>query len=241
VTVAASCVALLFTAACSGSTGPTTPVTAGLAVHFDSLYLQADALDRAGVYRYAMRKEMLSYLELLIAYGAAPTDVVVTTAEGVEHWKGVELQELSPVGTSLYSRYVLAAYRDADARTLLFATFDDSGAEDGAVLVTNDTLSLDLYHTESGTSFSALAGPCNTPPALLQNDWVTSYPTTACATARFTTSMAMRSQPATGVDSALTALSFSATSVSGVRIVDARPTTRRVHALWEPLQHAKRL
>jgi hypothetical protein len=124
-TLATSCVALLSTAACSDSTGPSTSTqsAARLAAHFDSLYVQANSLARGGSLWYAVRAGFLSDLERPLAVGAVPTDVTVTTATGVEHWKGVELLDVFSRGTFLDSGYALVAYRDPDAHTLLFATF----------------------------------------------------------------------------------------------------------------------
>jgi hypothetical protein len=241
VTVAASCVALLFTAACSDSTGPSTQLSASLAAHFDSLYVQADSLSRGGSFWYSVRAELLSALERPLAHGAVPTDLTVTTASGVEHWKGVEMLRVGSIGTSLDSDYVVVAYRDPDAHTLLFGTFANDGSAEPALLVTNDTVGVFPDYTTGVTARTGLGGGCATPSVRLRNPLVTSLAGAQCSAATFTTSLTLSLLSIPGADSASVILSFSAASFSGIRVAYLPATMRRVRALLEQLRQAKRL
>jgi hypothetical protein len=242
-TLATSCVALLSTAACSDSTGPSTSTqsAARLAAHFDSLYVQANSLARGGSLWYAVRAGFLSDLERPLAVGAVPTDVTVTTATGVEHWKGVELLDVFSRGTFLDSGYALVAYRDPDAHTLLFATFASDGSAEVALLLTNDTLGVFQDHTTGVTARTALGGGCATPSGRLRNPSVSFLAAADCTAATFTTSLTLSLLSLPGADSASVIVSFSAASFSGVRLTSQPPTTRRVHALVEQLQRGRRL
>jgi hypothetical protein len=240
VTVAASCVALLFAAACSDSTGPATQSAASLAVHFDSLAMQAAALGDGGSGAFGLRAAMMTFLEIPVAFGAVPTTVAVATSDGVEHWKGVEILDVASNGTALDSEYVLVAYRDPDAHTFVFATFADDGAVDGAAFITNDSL-LVAATPVGATSRSFLGAPCDALVAGLQNPFFTSLVLDDCTAATFATSLTLQTPSTPNVDPAFTNISLSAASFSGIRVTEQSVPTRRVRALLKRLTSGNRL
>jgi hypothetical protein len=243
VTLAASCAALLFAAACSDSTGPAPQSAASLAVHFDSLAVQARALADGGFGRYAARALYLSYLELPAAYGSVPTVVTVQTANGVEHWKGFEIMGVTMSNNEPSdSLYLMAAYRDPDAHTFLVAIFDNSGSQQQISLFTNDTLAIAPVQRSGATSLSTLGGSCATPPEGLQNPIFTSLVLDDCTAATFATSLSTHFDLTAGTDPALSDLSFSNASFNGERIVvagEAGAEASRVGALLERLEQGK--
>jgi hypothetical protein len=243
-TLAASCAALLFTAACSDSTGPATQSAATLAVHFDSLAVQAAAHRDSGSEGYAARSLYLSYLELPAAFGSVPAVVTVQTANGVEHWKGYGIVGVTMSnGVPSDSVYIMAAYRDPDAHTFIVAIFDRSGSLPQIGLFTSDTLSLTPVQASGTTSHSTLGGSCATPPGGLQNPIFTSLVVPECASATFTTSLSAHFTLTSDTDSALSDLSFSSASFNGVRLVvdnEAGAGASRVGALLERLEQGKR-
>ena len=176
-----------------------------------------------------------------LAHGAVPTDLTVTTASGVEHWKGVEMLRVGPTGTFLDSDYVVVAYRDPDAHTLLFGSFANDGSAKAALLVTNDTVGVFQDHTTGVTARTALGGGCATPPVRLRNPSVTPFAGAQCSAATFTTSLTLSLLSIPGADSASVVLSFSAASFSGIRVASPPATMRRVRALLEQLEQKKRL
>jgi hypothetical protein len=243
VTLAASCAALLFAAACSDSTGPAPQSAASLAVHFDSLAVQAAARGDSGSDGYSGRALYLSYLELPAAFGSVPAVVTVQTANGVEHWKGFEIVGVTMSnGVPSDSLYIMAAYRDPDAHTFLVAIFDNSGSQQQIGLFTNDTLVSAPMQRSGATSRSTLGGSCATPPGGLQNPLLTSLVVDECAAATFTTSLSTHFDSTADTDPALSDLSFSNASFNGERIVVSDQTgaeASRVGALLERLEQGK--
>ncbi|MBK5188428.1 MAG: hypothetical protein JJD97_09285 [Gemmatimonadaceae bacterium] len=241
--IAASFVALALTAACSSdSTGPSTQSPAQLARHFDSLYVSAAA--RSDTFStYGERALLMTFLELPAALGATPATVNVTTASGVEHWKGYELLEVSAPGTTVDSSYILLAYRDADAHTMIIADFDSSGALQEGGVITGDTIAVSPTNGSGTTSLSSVGATCATPSSTLANPQLATLGIGSCNLATFHTNFSMTFSTSSSVDPALANLSFSSATINGVRAVDAASTgaVRRVRAMLRAAAAAKRM
>lgn len=193
--------------ACSDSTGPS---AAHLAQHFDSLYSAAAANESIGS---RLRAELVTELEIPAAFGAISRNVSVTTASGVEQWKGFEYA-INPDGSQFESNNVLVLYRDANAHTMLVASFAQDGSMNSAFLLANDTLgSISSDFSGSSVLSSSHAG-CPDPPQLA-NPTLVPYVLSACASAEFTSSASAEFAIDPNVDAALSHLSFGSTVYSG--------------------------
>lgn len=70
----------------------------------------------------------LSFLEIAPALGARPVDVSVTTGRATESWRAFMLEEvITNGGLPIDCSFLLMAYRDADAHTMLSAGYDGEG------------------------------------------------------------------------------------------------------------------
>lgn len=244
-TLAATCCTLVFTSACSDSTGPSdSQQAAQLAMHFDSLYVSAAAAalaDSSGA--YSNRALTLTYLELAAALGANASTVSVTTANGTEQWKGLELEDVETSGSAL-DEYLLVAYRESAAHTMIVAFFNADGVFEEGGIFTNDTLSVGASDATGSTTRTSLSDSCVTPSASLSNPIISGITSAyTCTKAKFNTSLAYTVPSAPNVDPALTSVSFSSTTFNGARLVGSsagQATARRAHALFRRLLDSKR-
>jgi hypothetical protein len=231
--LAAAIAILTTTAACGGdSTGP--GGTTNLAVHFDSLYVAAKALS-AGDTNYNSRAVALSDLELPAAFGATPTNVAVTTAAGSESWKAFVFEEvLTSSGTPVDSGRFVLAYRDGDAHTLIATVLLKNGAWGTAQLIANDTVVLDASSKSGSVTQTAVGASCAVPPSGLTNPVIATAAQATCLLATYTASLTLAFPARTGVDPALTSVSFPLTTFAGERFQDPfGASTSRVSGLWQ--------
>lgn len=241
-TAAAACCALTFTTACSDSTSPdTSHDPSHVAAHFDSLFVEANA---EGTDAGDSRAQLLSLLEIAPAFGARPADVTVTTGAATEHWKGFELEEVQTSGgTPSDTTYLLLAYRESDAHTVLAAYYDADGhIEDGGVFA-NDTVSVEATDGTGTTTRASLGADCGTPSSSLANPEFAQFESLPCNQATFSTSMTLVIPATSGLDPALESLSLPLTTFNGVRIQDAaagQAMVRRVRALLHPSRSGSR-
>jgi hypothetical protein len=214
-----SLLAVLVAAACgSDSTGPKEPTAAQVAAHFDSIAIQAQAQSETNE-AYSGRSFLATLIELPAALGAVPASVSVTTANGVESWKAYELLAV-PSTSSADSVFFLLMFRDADAHTALIITFDSTGTGDSGGIITGDTISVNPTSASATTSLTSVSSTCATPSTSLLNPQLASLTIGSCNLAHFTTSVNLTSPSTTGMDAALTSISFSNASVNGARVVD---------------------
>ena len=225
--VAATFLVITVAAACgSDSTAPASP--ASVARHFDSLYVDAAARGDSSD-AYANRSLMLTFLELPPALGASPATLTVTTATGIEHWRAFEFDEIL---SGSDSGFALLAYRETAAHTVLLLEFDGSGTVQDGVVITNDTLNVQITDGSATTSLTSTSASCGTPSPSLLNPQLGTIQIGSCTLAKFLSSLSITTQTAAQVDPALASLSFNAATINGVRIVDAAQaaTLRRVRA-----------
>ncbi|HSU94358.1 MAG TPA: hypothetical protein VLI43_11650 [Gemmatimonadaceae bacterium] len=216
-----SLLALSVAAACgSDSTGPKAPTAAQLAAHFDSIAIQAQTQSATNG-AYSGRGFLVTLIEIPAALGAVPASVSVTTATGVESWKAYELLAVPPTN-SADSVFFLLMFRDADAHTAMLINFDSTGTGDLGIIITSDTIMVGSSSASATTSLSSVSTTCATPSASLLNPQLATQTQSigTCNLARFTTSVHLTSPATTGMDAALTSVSFSNSSVNGARVVD---------------------
>jgi hypothetical protein len=225
-----SLVVIASAAACGDSTGPSAPTAAQVAAHFDSIAVQAQSQSSA----YEERSLLASLIELPAALGALPSTVKVTTADGTENWKAYELLDLPPSGSSSDSTFFLLAFRDADAHTALLITFDGDGTGNGGGIVTGDTINVNPSDASATTTLSSVTNACGAISSSLLNTQLSTVTFDTCNLATFTTTLNLTLPTTTGMDAALTSLSFSNSSVNGVRVVDqaAGASLRRAAAMF---------
>jgi hypothetical protein len=231
--LAAAIAILTATAACGGdSTGP--GATTNLATHFDSLYATAKALSATDT-NYDFRTIALSDLELPAAFGATPTNIVMTTATGTESWKGFVFEEvLTNNGTPSDSGRLLLAYRDADAHTLIVTVLRANGSSEGASLMSNDTVIVQASSNAGTITQTAVGASCPAPPSGLSNPVIATAAQATCLMATYSATLTLGFPAATGVDPALTHLSFPPTTFAGERFEDPFGTsTSRVSGIWQ--------
>ena len=227
--LAATIVATL--AACgSSSTGPGGgggPKAGTLAQHFDTLYQHAKASSVSDT-NFTFRAQVLSDLELAAAFGAAPTTITVTTASGTEQWKGFVFEELHTTSGVVDSATFIVAYRDSLVHTMVLSGFLANGTSLGSFLLANDTLGIASTSRTESASLTSEGSSCSTPIAGLVNPIIAAAGTTTCTSAQFDAALALGFPATTGVDAALTAVSFPTTSIAGERFVDAGTAGSRV-------------
>lgn len=237
--LAASAALVALTAACSDSSGPgSTDTSAEVAARFDSIYVDAFARSDSGSNAYSARVELSTLLEIPAALGASPATISVTTANGVEHWKGYEFVELARPGQPVDSEFVLLAYRESAAHTVVVVFFDSTGAGMGGGVITNDTLSVSPSNAHATTQLASVGAACRTPASSLLNPEFEMPFYSSCSLATFKTSLSLSFPATTGVDPALASLSFPTTVINGIRVVDAVNESRRVQSMLHSL-HAK--
>jgi hypothetical protein len=186
-----------------------------LAVHFDSLWADASS-HSSGNAGLAVRATALTLIETPLALGANPTSFSVITSTGAERWHAVMIG-LSPA-EAFDQPFSLYAYRDDDAHTLLLASIRSDGHVD-ATLIANDSIPVfasrasgDASALTPGRGCASISGLRN--PDVLQPNASTFTCTVGRFTARFTLDFPSHS----GVDSALTNISFGETTFNGVQL-----------------------
>ena len=227
---------LAVTAACGGdSTGPGDGQTPpNLAVHFDSLYAQAKAKSTSDT-MYKFRSVALSDLELPAAFGATPTNITVTTASGTETWKGFVFEEvLTNSGTPTDSGRFVIAYRDPEAHTVFVTTLKADGSSVGASLVANDTIIVHASSNAGSVTQTSVGATCDAPPSGLTNPVIATAQQSTCLSATYSATLTLGFPATSGVDAALTQISFPTTTFSGVRFQDpfATTVTSRLSGAW---------
>ncbi len=228
--LAAALAILISTAACGSdnSTGPA-PKTI-LANRFDTLYLAAKATSTTDS-NFDFRTSALSDLELPAAFGGTPTNISVTTANGTESWKGFIFEEvMTNGGTPVDSGRLFLAYRDADAHTLIATVILANGSFVSSALMANDTVIVHASATSGSITQTATGGSCPTAPSGLSNPVIATASQATCLLATYSATLSFSFPAASGVDAALTQLSFPLTTFNGVRFQDpfGSSTTRIV-------------
>lgn len=225
------------TAACSDSTtGPPGGggSTAGtLAQHFDTLYAHAKA-SSVNDTNFNFRVAALSELEVAAAFGAPPSAVTVTTSAGTEEWKGFVFSEVhNDSGAAPDSAIFIFAYRDSLVHTMILSGIAPNGSSLGGLLLTNDTLRVQASSTTGSASLTSVGSSCATPIAGLVNPLIVTDESAICLSAVFHATLTLGFPATTGVDPALTALSFPTTSFAGARfLVSSAPGAQvRIAAL----------
>ncbi len=239
--LAASLAAVALTAACSDSSGPSSTNTPSeVAARFDSIYVDAFARSDSGSNGYSTRVELSTLLEIPAALGASPSSITVSTATGTEHWKGYEFVELTSPGQPVDSEFVLLAYRESAAHTVIAVFFDSTGTGAGGGVITNDTLSMTPNTAHGTTHLASVGATCSTPSASLVNPEFHMTFFSSCSLATFQTTLAMTFPTASGVDPALASLSFSTTAVNGIRVIAAANNSLRVQSMLHALHKMNR-
>ena len=239
----ATLAALALTAACSDSSGPSVADQATqVAVRFDSIYVDATARSNSGANAYASRALLASLLEIPAAFGTVPSTISVTTAGGMESWRGYEFLNLSSAGAA-DSTFVLLAFRESNAHTALVIFFDASGVPQVGGMITGDTLSVLPDSANAATSLHAVGAACRAVPASLTNPEFNAPLASTCALATFTTSLSLHFAATSGLESALTNLSFASATINGIRVVAPVDTTtaRKVGTLKRMFQRGNTL
>jgi hypothetical protein len=229
-------------AACSDSTAPKQLSAAQLAAHFDSLSIAATAKADT-VSAYGVRGFLTTLIELPAALGAVPANVTVTTASGSESWKAYELLEVTaPTAGTPDSAYILLMFRDGDAHTALVADFDSSGVMQDAGVITGDTIVVNPSDGSGSSSLTSISSACTTPSAGLLNPALGTFTSSSCNLAKFKTSLEVTLPATTGLDAALTSVSFSNVTVNGVHLVDQEEgaSVRRVKAILRAAAASRR-
>jgi hypothetical protein len=237
--IAATLAAVLLIAACSDSSGPSAGDQATtIAARFDSIYVDATARSDSGASGFGVRALIASLLEVPPAFGALPSTISVTTASGGESWKGFEFVDLNSASSD--SQFVLLAYREAAAHTVLVVFFDSTGAPSDGAIVTGDTVTALPSSGTAATTLLSVGAACRTPPSSLTNPVFASPFASSCSLATFRTSLTLQFDAAPGIDAALLSLTFAPTTINGLRVVEPA-AGRRVNALLHALRNSKRL
>ncbi|MDQ2932457.1 MAG: hypothetical protein M3Y05_16775 [Gemmatimonadota bacterium] len=139
--------------------------------------------------------------------------------------------ELSPTSTD--SDFVLIAYRDSDAHSVIVVFFDASGAPQEGALITDDTISVAPTSGSAATSFVSASAACLNPPGSLSNPQFDSPFFTSCTLAKFHTALTL-GFPSGSIDAGLTSVTFSPTPapINGLRVVNTpSSSSRRLRSL----------
>jgi hypothetical protein len=204
-TLAFSFIVIALAAACDGADGVTGPAPDVVAMHFDSLYLEALHSQAFGELGHAAQ---LTILEAGVAFGGRQTDIAMRTKNGVEQWNGVEYLINRD---SANADYTFMAYRDADAHTLLYLHFRKNGSLVDARLTTSDSIYFDGSGT--GTTGTSVIGgkSCSTFSPTLQNGALAGFQSEACSIVRFHSSASLDFGSVPRIDAVLGHLEFMAT------------------------------
>jgi hypothetical protein len=241
--LALSFAAAALTAACSDSSAPSSANQASVvAARFDSIYLDANTRSDSGRNAFETRALLASLIEIPAAFGAVPSSITVTTATGTEHWQGYEFLELTPPADTTDSAFVLLAFRESNAHSVLIAFFDSTGTIVNAGLITEDTISAMPGSGGGSSTLVSVGSDCTAPPTSLLNPQFDSPLASSCSLASFRTSTTLTFPSVSTIDPALASLTISSASVNGVRIVDPpdNATTRRVRSLLRASGFVKR-
>lgn len=231
--LAAALVIVTATAACGGdSTGPV--ATTNLALHFDSLFAAAKATSASDT-SFNFRANALSDLELPAAFGVTPASISMTTASGTESWKGFVFEEvLTNNGTPQDSGRLFIAYRDADAHTLIETVVLADGSLVATSLMANDTVVVNASSSAGSITQTSTGTSCATPPTGLTNPVITTAAQATCVKATYTAALTLTFPETSGVDPALTHLSFPLTSFAGERFQDpVGGSPSRISGAWQ--------
>ncbi len=236
ISLAASVAAIVLTAACSDSSGPSMADQATqVALRFDSIYVDATARSNGGSNAYASRALLATLLEIPAASGALPSTINVTTATGLERWKAYEFLNLSAPGAA-DSQFVLIAFREASAHTAIIIFLDSTGTPNLGALTTGDTLSALPNSASAATSLLSVGTACRTPPTSLTNPEFRSPLASACALATFNSSWSLGFAASSGIETALTSLTLTTSTISGLRVIAPASAPRRFKALERMLR-----
>jgi hypothetical protein len=231
--LAAAVAIVTATAGCGGdSTAPVAKVN--LALHFDSLFVAAKSISASDT-NFNFRANALSDLELPAAFGVTPASISMTTANGTESWKGFVFEEvLTNNGTPQDSGRLFIAYRDADAHTLIETVVLADGSLVATSLMANDTVVVNASSSSGTITQTGTGASCDTPPTGLTNPVITTAAQATCVKATYTAALTLTFPATSGVDPALTQLSFPLTSFAGERFQD--PTggsPSRISGAWQ--------
>jgi hypothetical protein len=205
-----ACALAVLVAACSGdSTGPK---SSDLAIYYDSLFEHVDPPGQLNPL-HDLRANILSNIELAVAFGAIPRAVSVTTASGVEHWHGVEFV-VNPNGSQFDFDQILIVYRETEAHTALMVHFGKDGSAVLAVLEVGDTMVAVPYTLLGNAGAPSQRDGCATPPTVA-NPAIGPYLLGSCSTATFTTSISEHPDSIPGLDPVLTTIEFGPTVFAG--------------------------
>lgn len=210
-----TCCALVLVAACSDSTSPAATLDpAHVAAHIDSLYVAALA-------KGAPNEDDLAFLEIAPALGARPADITVISRRGTEFWRGFVLEIVrTSHGVPTDSTYLITAYRDSNASTILTVEFDGDGTYETGSMVTDSTIELAAAHGTGTIARASIGDACATPSSSLTSPYVTFFATMLCSSATFTSSATIGFPDLPDLDPALLSFTISSTAFDGVRILD---------------------
>lgn len=214
-----TCCTVAFATACSDSTSPNASLDPSqLAAHFDSLYVAALALgtdagsDHAGD---------LGFLEIAPALGAKPVDVAITTGRSTEYWRGFMLVAVFfRDGVPSDSTYLLTAYRELDAQTILTAEFDSNGRFEFGTVIAGNARDIVASGGSGTVARTSLGGACATPSSLLTDPYLAFWGSLPCTQAAFSASVAMTFPARPDLDPPYQTVSVSSTAFNGVRLAD---------------------
>jgi hypothetical protein len=201
--------ALVMLGGCGSSTAPSPTLTAAqVARHIDSLAAVADPA----------RRNLLSAVELLPAYGATPVSVYVTTGPRTEKWQGfvMEIESRDPAIVYPDSTFTLLAYSDYALTNVLAAQIhiasDYQGSETEAELLADSVLlyagsgSLTAYTRGGGSSCTFVHGLTYVYPFL----------DASCELATFTAGLTWTFPQLPGVSSDLLTITIQPQSFHGI-------------------------
>lgn len=139
--------------------------------------------------------------------------VAVTTASGVEKWKGFEYIS-QPNGNLFEFDNLLTAYKESDAHTVLMAEYVSDGSILRATLLVNDSIDVQGVSVSGHSVTTAQHDGCPQPPELA-NPFIEVFKLGTCATAKFSSSISANFAAVPNADLALTHLEFGPTTFAG--------------------------
>jgi hypothetical protein len=212
--VAAAVLAGLAITGCSKGS-PTGPTSASLAAHLDSLYVAAIAANTPG---NTNRAQILSIMELAVAFGNPPKNVTVTTASGTQTWKELGLAVVDTSSSPTTSEYLSVAYSDANVTNAIFAEVDASGAsaDTSAGLLAADTIEVTGTGTVAASVLSN-GGAC-TIASGLTNPIFGEAAAFKCNLATMQFAVNETFPATTGVAASLESISYAPIAVTGPRL-----------------------
>jgi hypothetical protein len=109
---------------------------------------------------------------------------------------------------------------------MVLSGFLGNGTSLGSFLLANDTLGIASTSRTQSSSLTSAGSSCSTPIAGLVDPIIAAAETTTCTMAQFSAALALGFPATTGVDAALTVVSFPTTSIAGERFLDAATPSR---------------